>query len=216
MNVALCVITDGRDHIWEMMESLTENIDYQFSVKLLVDDSMDESFRDRFVSEYGDFQVDSALESKRGFGGAIRTMWADVAGDPDIDYIFHMEDDFVFRHSIDIKGMVAILQRNPHVAQVSLRRGAVNAHEESYWYLPGLLNVVTDGEYTWREHRDYFTTNPSVYRNSLTSLGWPEDPESEGKFGIKLFSDPDRVVACWGGEGVVSVDHIGIRRGEGY
>jgi len=218
MKIALMVITDGRECFKQTMGSLEENFD-EFNYNLIVDDSLNPKFHSDidFIygagGEWGNFNIDHATQ-KRGFAGAIRAGWSQI---PDyVDYVFHMEDDFIFLDRPPLQEMIQIMEDNPYLVQMALLRGPANKQEEE---AGGLMNINPDTyeqKEKWIEHRNFFTTNPSIYRRSLIERDWPSGANSEGIFGIELFaSDPSLKSGYWG-HGEQWVNHIGTRQGEGY
>lgn len=211
----LLMITDGRPCFWDAFYSLQENVGLDFFTrKIIIDDSLNPEFS-ASLTRLGFDVVDSASK-KRGFDGAIRAGWSHLG---DADYIFHAEDDFLYLRGIPVDDMITLLQQEPNLVQVSLLRGPVNEEEISAGGIiqrnPAGFKQRQTGSCQWVEHRQYFTTNPSVYRGSLVERGWPSGSESEGKFSISLFSDPALSAGIWG-TGEVWVEHIGQREGIGY
>jgi hypothetical protein len=119
--------------------------------------------------------------------------------------------------------MVAVMDRNPHLQQMSLLRQPWNEIEAA---AGGIMQCNPDdfvecsyGPNQWVEHRRFFTTNPCLYRKSLIeSRTWPLGPQSEGIFSIELLSDPRATCGIWGKKfGTPKVEHIGYERtGIGY
>jgi hypothetical protein len=157
-------------------------------------------------------------EHRLEFAGAIREGWREV----DCDYVFHLEDDFVFHEPVPVAEMVALLERRPELAQVSLKRQAWSPEECAAGGIvechPGDFDEVSDDRATWTEHRSYFTTTPSVYSARLCELGWPQCPHSEGIFTHRLLEDPALRFAIWGSKfDAPRCEHIGeVRAGCGY
>jgi len=218
MKIALMMITDGRQYLWETLRSLWSTFDRDlFDFKIILSDSQSWAFRSVLDSELSDFIRDHAPR-QRGFAGQIIRGWEQIP--EDIDYIFHMEDDFIFLEKPDLMAMAAVLEANPHLFQMALLRGPVNESEHAAGGIieqhPEDFKLVTNGTDTWREHRKFFTTNPCLYRRSVIERGWPNVPNSEGIFGVQAFAaDPDLRSAFWGTG--VSIDHIGhVRSGTGY
>jgi len=152
-----------------------------------------------------------------GFAGAIQAGWNLVQ----TDYVFHLEGDFTFNRPVPLDRMIEVLEHNPHLVQLALLRqpwnpqevaagGVWQQHPDSYIHR-GL------GDYRWLEHARFFTTNPCLYPRWIVERGWPQVPQSEGMFGLKLFAeDPARRAAFWG-NGEEWVTHIGQERaGHGY
>lgn len=156
-----------------------------------------------------------------GFAGAIEKGWKGVLR-TGADYVLHWESDFIAKAPVPVEEMVALLERRPHLLQVSLKRQAWNERERAAGGIveadPDDFTEMHDGA-TWTEHRRYFTTNPSVYPASLCSLGWPQKPHSEGLFTHALLAvDPKIRFAIWGAKfDPPMVEHIGeVRAGVGY
>lgn len=204
--IALLVIGDGRDELRRAtVESFQANaLDYDLVTVLNVDD------RHHLL----------------GFCGAIRYGWARIRESEDrFDLIFHLEEDWLFDRAFSIAQMALVLERRPEIAQVALKRGPANddearaggvveLHPEAFQECaldPELCQV------RYLEHRQFFTTNPSVYRRSLVdAYEYPEAPECEGKFACTLRAE-GATFAYWGAR--VSepwIIHTGQRTGFGY
>lgn len=222
MKLALIVITDGREYVWDTLKSFhdTFNVD-DFDFKIIIDDSLNLEFQDEIIDTYPDFILDSAVKERRGFGGAIQRAWSRIP--EDVDYVFHLEDDFVFTKQPDIYSMISVLEAHPYLLQMALLRGSVNNEERAaggvIQQFPDSYKEVEWNGLSWREHRRFFTTNPCVYSRSTVELGWPNGSNSEGIFGITQFEkDVNTKSAFWGGSDYgEAVEHIGhVRSGTGY
>lgn len=155
-----------------------------------------------------------------GFAGAIQHGWDQIL-ETDAEFIFHLEADFTFNQPVELEAM-ASLAADPHIAQVCLKRQAWNPQEVQ---AGGIVELNPDdfeeGQHeghTYTAHRRFFSTNPSVYRRDIAERGWPQEANSEGKFGIGVFEDPHVVSTFWGGKfDAPLVHHIGdTRAGKGY
>lgn len=224
MKCALILVTDGREYVHETVRSLQANRgNFLFDQVIVVNDKnapyLTEDlveYAESVVSPTGSVVVDTA-RSPRGFTKQIILAWSLI--DEDIDYVFHLEDDFIFLEPLRIKDMISVLERNPKLVQMALLRGPVNEEERA---AGGIVEkapddyILIEDQFVWREHRKFFTTNPSVYKRSLTLRGWPDVPNSEGIFGWQLFEEnPDLRSAFWTDH--VTIEHIGhIRSGSGY
>jgi len=94
-NVALMIITDGRwDYMKDTLESAFEFLDWPFEQCVLVDDSGE----GRRIAIPG-WEIIQNPERK-GLAGAIQAGW-DALND-NIEYVFHLEDDFVFSDMVPI------------------------------------------------------------------------------------------------------------------
>lgn len=222
--IVLLVMTDGREGCIERsipaaLQALQPA--HELTRRVIHDDSANPVYRSMLRERFPDFQVIGGDE-RRGFGGAIQHAWRyllDVAPEP---YVFHLEDDFLLTRPVNLVDMRRALRHHLHLEQLALLRGPVNRAEHA----AGGVIEQHPGDYTtvecglcgeWREHRRFWTTNPSLYRAQLTARGWPDGGDSEGRFGIELFRQrPDARAAFWGADGVWC-EHIGHERvGTGY
>jgi hypothetical protein len=227
MKLCVMTITDGRKECFERtVESWRKNAIApgmeQFN--LVVDDSANPEYWEWMSHNYSD-STDRIIRhnERRGFGGAIQSAWANVP--PDVDYILHLEDDFLLNQPIDICDMVAVLEAHPMIAQVALYRQAVGAEIPHGGYMKqyagkfkDLILTGSNGvDYPVVEHRHCFTTNPSVYPRKIMDVGWPDGKDSEGHFGFKLW-DLGYTCLLWGTTNdKPRVHHIGnVRVGKGY
>jgi Glycosyl transferase family 2 len=221
MTITLLVITDGRvDCLERTLASFEEYIGWdQVGDRVLVNDCPDRDFR-RYVNRLS-FDIHVAPQTRRrGFAGAIAAGWNVLDGRD--EWVFHLEDDFVFTRPVDLAAMRSVLERRPHLAQMALRRqpwndaeraagGVVEQHPTDY-------ADCTDGTHVWLEHRRFFTTNPSLYPAWVRRGGWPGVAQSEGIFSHQLFTDPQTACGFWGSRTDDPwVIHIGAERtGTGY
>ena len=214
------VLTDGRKACLERtLESLEAHLVGEISNRLIIDDSMDPRYRDWLYDTYhdnGPYRVYS-FDRKRGFAGAIQSGW-DHCYAIGNDYIWHQEDDFVLLDDIVLPEMVAVLDATPRLAQLALLRqawapaeieagGVIQLHPHSY---------RQTAHYTL--HRNFFTTNPSLYRISLINLGWPQQELSERRF-TEMCLEQGLHFGFWqtGLDDAPKVNHIGVDRvGIGY
>ena len=222
----LLVMTDGRaEYIEQTVSSALDNI-VGDSMRIVVNDDSANKNYNKFLKNlfskypFETFITDS-VENKSGFGGAIQNAWNFIKNIQD-DFIFHLEDDFVFNRTIEINKMKFILNNHSNVQQVALRRQPWNEVEALHG---GIVESNLDAfiekrhfNISWLEHRLFFTTNPSLYRKSLCSIGWPQVERSEGIFSIDLFRNPRAVSSYFGSlKSGEWVKHIGYNRtGHGY
>lgn len=156
-----------------------------------------------------------------GFTGAVAEGWRQVL-ETGADYVWHHEDDFTYRARVRLDRMIGVLERQPHLTQMTLLRQPVNAEEKA---AGGIIHAHPE-DYTERTSIDtwvetdrfLFSTNPSVYSTELCKRGWPMETESEGKFGAYLRAErPEARCGIWGAKwDVPRVTHIGVRTGTGY
>lgn len=213
--VSLVVITDGRqDCIERTINRFNHIINFQFFEKLIINDSGDPRYHDFLSKRFPEFNVISHKE-RRGLAGAVQSAWASVSRES--DYVFHLEDDFLFNKSIDISHMIFLLRKNPHLVQMALVRAPVNPPEEEVggFVFQHLADYSQKEDYF--EHGRLFTLNPCVYPMSTVNMGWP-DHGGESEFTSKVHSiDKDYRFGFYGNiydEPLVT--HIGGRRSEGW
>ncbi len=192
----LLVITDGRqDLIDQTIASAEENLRGATWNRWIYDDSGDPANRAWLVDRFPDFRVFWHPAGRQGFGGAIRYAWEWLRAHGSGTYIFHLEDDFTFRRPVPVDVMAKVLDRNPKLAQLALRRqpwndeerdagGIVEAHPQDFGERTEWIDFAA---VDWLAHRRFFTTNPCLYRFDLiVAHEWPEGEHSEGRFGISL------------------------------
>ena len=195
---------------------------------LLIGDGRD-AYRERTLASlftalpaFDDFVEIDDREHRLGFAGAIQRGWDRVL-QTGCEYVFHREADFTFNDEVPLLKMCGILKRDPRLVQIALLRQPWNEQEKA---AGGIMQLHPEdyteqrhGDAVWTEHRRNFTTNPSIYRAKLCERGWPQESESEGKFGLQLMAeDPEARFAFWGGKNDPPlVEHIGAeRKGTGY
>lgn len=214
MRVGCVVITDGRvEPMARTVRSLLDNVHYEWDDLVMVNDSADADHQHLLKVAFPEFRH-IAHEERLGFAGALNSAWAAT---DECDYLFHLEDDFKMKREIPIPDMIRVLQENPHIAQMALKRQPVNAAEvEAGGYLfDNEVEHKSSGDASWMEHRKFFTTNPSVIPKWVRDRRF-QPPEAEGKFAIDLFAErPDVRCAYWG-SGEEWVTHIGDERTAGW
>jgi hypothetical protein len=223
VSIALLVITDGRlDYLKRTVASVTAALHGPVSERWMFDDTGDERHRSDLRVMFPTF-IHINGGPRRGFGGAIQHAWTHLLERSEAGYVFHCEQDFTFNREIHLSEMVAVLDQNPQLAQLCLRRQPWNDEERAAGGIveshPGdYAEMVDHAHRHWLEHRRFFSTNPSLYRRSLMEQGWPNVEHSEGIFTHHLLSDPDIRFGFWGSRDSGEwVTHIGNERvGVGY
>lgn len=221
-SISLLVMTDGRkDCISQTIPSALSMLDGPIVGRYIYDDSGDDAYRRWLFKTFPTFELLFEPE-RQGFGGAIRAAWNTVKNSGS-DYIFHLEDDFLFNEPIPLQNMMDVLDANSHLYQMALRRQAWSTEEKA---VGGVIEQHPDAYHqtdsdlgSWLEHRLYFTTNPGLYRSSLIDIGWPDGLHSEGMFTHKILGlDPEARFGLWGQRtDAPRVHHIGtLRVGTSY
>lgn len=200
--ITLLVITDGRAGLLERTLKTFELGATQEPItrRVIVNDCPANPEHEAWIDTLG-FDVHLRPQpARRGFAGAIRAGW-EAVGD-DTAYVFHLEDDFVFTRHVDLLAMTRVLDSQPGIVQMALRRQAWNNDEIAAGGViethPDQYRDCTDGFHWWLEHRMFFTTNPSLYPRWVRDRGWPEGQDSEGRFSHTLFQNADLCSAYWG------------------
>lgn len=220
--IALLVITDGRkDCIVQAVASALDNLDGPITEKWMYDDSGDPEHRAWLRKTYPGFNVIWHTDGRQGFGGAIRAAWHTLRLSSKADYIFHLEDDFTFNRPVPLDDMIEILDENPRLAQIALRRQPWNDTERAAGGIvesnPDAYTDVCGHDYSLLEHDLFFTTNPGLYRRSLLLHDWPQVEHSEGMFSIALRDIGYRFAFLGERTDTPWVHHIGTERaGQGY
>lgn len=210
---ALLVLTDGRrEYIQRTIPSALSEIEGLNGPKFIQDDSGDEEYRQWLRLTFPNFEL-FYNENRQGQGASINSAWKQMK-EYEFDYVFHLEDDFTFNRPVVLRDLAQVLENNPHVYQMALRRQAWN-HEEIQ---AGGVIERWPTEFTqedgWISHRMFYTFNPHLHRRSLINRTLHTGDKAEGLFVSDLFeSDPEARFGYWGQKTDNPwVLHIGARR----
>lgn len=159
-------------------------------------------------------------EHRLGLTGAVNKAWA-WALDRGCDYLFHVEEDFVFNEPVDLSGMQYILDRCPWLAQVVLKRQPCNPEEAA---AGGIIECHPD-EYTdkaafgrnlsWVEHSRIFSLNPCLIPAHVLRMGWPKGG-GESEFTQTCVEQGLRFAFYGQRTDPPRVTHIGTERASGW
>lgn len=222
--IALLLMTDGRDETL-MQTAISSYKLFGDITEWWIHDDSGQGF-ERF-SKFPGWKVIGHPEGRQGFGGAIRYAWSQLREQSDAKWIFHLEDDFLFNRNVNLNAMIEVLEANPYLAQMALRRQAWNAAEKAAGgviemnpeaFLQAHTRLTDDTLQPWICHSQFFTTNPCLYsRDLIETRDWPTGDFSEGKFTHQLLSD-GRMFGYWGEKTDTPwVEHVGhTRNGVGY
>lgn len=211
---SLLVITDGRlDYLAQTLGSAADNLDFGWFDRLvMVDDSGDKAYAAYLARAYPEFAL-SSHRDRQGLAASVEDGWTLASG----DLVFHLEEDFTFCAPVDLDGMAEVLEAEPLLAQVCLKRqpwspeeraagGIVEMHPTSYAEAKVAGHVVT-------LHRRCFSLNPCLIPGRITALGWPA--ENEAGMTASLVSS-GLGFAYWGAMyDPPAVTHIGATGGMG-
>lgn len=207
--IALLTIGDGRDDLLAAtLDSLAHALDREPGDVL------------------GAFTCHVHVDDRRhrlGFCGAIAEGWRRLRELDGWEYVLHVEEDWRFTRALNLDAMGYLLECQPDLVQIALRRNPVAPAELA---AGGVVELWPEqyadralGELRWLEHVLFFTTNPSLYRRDLLGYTWPSSAPGgcEAQFGERLKADGWRF-AYWGERSDPPwVEHTGtIRTGRGY
>ena len=158
--IGLAYISDREDlYLPRCQKSVSSHIEYDFYAETVIDDR----------------------EHKLGLAGAANAAWQ-WAVEQDLDYLFHVEEDFIFTGAVDILELRDILDLNPELAQVCLQRQATAPHEI---YAGGVMKalgaearICNSCGLRWSVQSSIFSLNPSLIPRHVFELGWPTSNES--------------------------------------
>jgi hypothetical protein len=216
MKVALVVTTDGRrEYLVRSIGSLHEQLRPWLPVRGIVDDSGDPDYQ-RFLHEsFPDFQMIHHMR-RQGFQATFRDAW-ELALSLDAEYVLHVEDDFTYNEPIDLERMADLLDANPQLAQIALKRQPVNDQERAV----GGLMEMRPGAWTQQdgfvEHAVTFTSNPSLIPRRVIELVLADPaPKTEPNITACLLTHNLRFGYLGRIEDPPLVEHIGEERMAGW
>jgi len=216
--IALVVITDGRyDYLHETLTSLNEKVDFKFDHRFIINDEGTDNSKAYLKAEYGEQYTIIHHPNRSGLTQAVRYAWT-AALEAEVDYVFHLEEDFTFNEAVDVWCMKFILQQNPHLTQMLLKRQPWSAEEiAAGGYVdmdPDAYEDKEDGIHTWCEHRKFFSLNHCLIPRRVYEQMWHDD--NERGFTAQLMADETNKSGIWGHKfDAPKVHHIGVRRTHG-
>lgn len=218
--VALVIISDGRGYLAESIPSLIEHADPSwFDSCVIVNDSGDDHdpHSRRAFTRLGRWHgVESTYllnhPARLGGAAAIGTAWGFVKFNQ-FDYVFHLEEDFTFTERIPLPEMVSVLDADPSLANIVLRRQP-HGMEGPGGYVgddpAAHVQHVREGV-PYMVHDKGFWLSPGVYPASIAARGWPPHGH-EHDFSAKLRADGYRFAVYGTHDDPPRVTHTGDRR----
>jgi hypothetical protein len=155
----------------------------------------------------------------------------DRAAQSELDWFFHLEDDFVILRPVNLDHLAEVLDREPLVKQMALVRTPVGAEIEYGGYIAkdpgwysrrGTLVEMDDGHDVchlmakWIATQRNFATNPALAPTSFPrEHPYPSVALSEGVYGFEIRErEPEALFGLWGW-GEPWCAHIGVDRARG-
>lgn len=225
--IDVLVITDGRPHLHPTIRSAREHLQGDIGHWWIYTDHIEADYPATLQERYEFATVIHHPLGRQGFGGAIRFAWEHLWICSSASHIFHLEDDFTFNRPVPLDDMASLLDRFPYLAQLALRRqpwnaaeivagGVIETNPEAFVDRRLVLDDAWVQE--WLEHRQFWTTNPSLFPRWVLQARWPKGPRSEGLFTHQMLGDPDLRFGYYGARDSGEwVHHIGDHRvGTGY
>jgi hypothetical protein len=217
--IGLCYISNGRlDLMDRTIPYLREKIlsEFDFDELVLVDDSAN---KDSWI--YCDFQLPQFTKinhmENKGLAYAVNSAWGYLSY-RDLDFILHIEDDFIFHQVPPLDKMVQSLTEDPSLSQMILKRNPVS-HEE--FAAGGYIEIspLDYAEYhspigTYITHNKFFSLNPGVIPSDIFRKGWPLSNE---RGMIEIMKNAGYKSAIWGRRtDPPLIEHIGHYRTAGW
>lgn len=148
-----------------------------------------------------------------GMAGAVEKAWK-WALDIGAHFLFHCEEDFVFHHRVPIRAMRRVLETNPQLAQIALKRQPWSPAEvDAGGFME--LNVDAYRQCDWFvEHDLLFTLNPCLIPRRTLELVWSTShPEGAERAITEACADKGLSFAYYGNvEDPPLCEHVGTQR----
>lgn len=227
-SVTLIVHTGGDDAKWEersgylarSLASLAANVSGPIVQRVIYSDWGEErrAELEAIGAPFG-FYV-AGPDTHVGFTASMRMLWTYLQRRGRGQYVFRVEDDFLYDRPVDLVPMIETLADSDHLAQLALLRAPCYPREFANggvlgWPEKGFQKVGANGT-SHLTHRYFWTNNPALFRRSLVERPWPTGPSSERLFGDLLLKDQSVRFGLWG-SGESWISHIGeVRAGTVY
>ena len=218
--ITALVTTNGRDDYLRESIATFENLSGSITRRVIHDDTHNETHTQNLREIY-EPQGWEVIESSynAGFAGSVKSARTWLSVSDKNPYIFWTEDDFLYTTPTDLNALVDVVSAQPYLVQMTLKRQPWNEEEKAVGgYVeqrPDTYTEMSDERHTWLEHRNFFSTNPSVIpRWFVVNTEWPLTAHSEGLYSHALFSQfPTAKSGVWGGKNSPPyVTHIGENR----
>lgn len=156
-----------------------------------------------------------------GMSGSVNAAWEWAVAE-NVDYLFHIEEDFVFRRDFSLRAMLFALTWGRHLAQIVLKRQPWSAEEAAVGNIIRLADDATEhdihtdglGTVQWVTHRRIFSLNPCLLPFSTFSQRYPAG--NEAQMTQRLIMQKQRFAYFGGIDDGPIVEHVGHVRGTGW
>ena len=218
MSLCWTILTDGRKHyIQDAIPTWLDNFEDSIEQKFIIDDSGDPEYRQWLSNTFKSFNIVPVSNDRQGYDVAMKKLFS-LVRELNVDYCFHIEDDFLLNKKFDIFDLAKILDFNKNMAQISLMRQPWYHNEKEHngvveaiiAYNPSahFVKKSIDGLH-WMEHNAYWTCNPHLFPSWLTNFEWPSGVWSESRFGRYMF-EQQKIAGIYGvRQDWPYVEHIG-------
>jgi hypothetical protein len=236
--VTIAMQTGGKPETWPerraylqaSLASLTENVAGPICQRVVYDCWGDDAIRAELTdiaAARGFYIVGPTAKEMVSVSDEVRHAWSRhhfwryLGKRAQGEFIFGVEDDFLYTRPVELEPMIDTLRDNPSLRQIALLRDAYYPRELAAGGIiaqhPERYTAVAANGHSRIEHRDHFTNNPALYRKSLASSTTVNPrPNSEVAFARALLADKTARFAYWG-TGEPWIQHIGhTRAGSGY
>ena len=140
MRVGFVGITDGRgSNLVDTLRSAEAHLKYDWYKRYLFNDAADLEYGRWLTQTFPDYMKIHHYP-RRGLGGMVKNVWTHAVA-LGWDYLWHAEDDMLYTSDIDVAHMIEIMEENPDLAQLALKRAAWSPEEIS---AGGFMNMAPD------------------------------------------------------------------------
>jgi len=213
--VVVSVLTcPGRDTLEQTINSLDEQLDGPVGRKIICVDAEEVPF-----DPFSGWEA-IPMGASEGYATAMRRCQHHEMASGQA-FVAHCEDDVLLNGPLDLREMQRVMEENPDLAQLSLKRQPVHPEELA---VDDMLAWRPDGTFEERSgcvaHRAFWAATVSLTRRRfLAEHPWPLEGDSERRFGNRLFrQNPGVYAGILGGvDDPPRITHIGkVRAGHGY
>ena len=224
MNIACVVIDDGRvNYLRQCVESIQRYVPESLvEAQILIEDEADPIYHAVLRNNFPQFDRQVHHETRRGLGGAVKSAW-ETALEYDVDYVLHIEGDFVLTETLPIAQMAHLLSLRPYLAQLVLKRppdpgnnvevaagGIIECAPDEY-------RECHDGDLVWSEHARVFSFNPMLATRSAIECALEHCTDFLEAGVTTTLLQNGYTFAFWGGKAdAPKCDHVGLQRSASY